>query len=147
MNIGDRLQRARKEAKLGQQAAAEQLGYSGKAGLSALERGANSPSAEMLARMADLYDVSADYLLGRQEKMRPDYQGLTKAHVAAARTIATLPKPLQQNVLGLIDGLRPLADNGILQYVLNYDTNNPDQERMMQRLREAQAEYRKSLDR
>lgn len=147
MDIGKRLQEARIEAKLGQQAAAEQLGYSGKAGLSALERDANTPSAEMLAKMADLYDVSADYLLGRQDKMRPDYQGLNKAHVAAARTISTLPKGLQDHVLGLIDGLRPLADNGILQYVLNYDTNNADQERMLERLRQAQAEYRKASNR
>lgn len=112
MDIGKRLQVARKERGLSQQAAAEQLGYSGKAGLSALERGTNTPSAEMLARMADLYDVSADFLLGRQDKMRPDYQGLNKSHVAAARTISTLPPDMQHYIIGLLETLRPLAERG-----------------------------------
>lgn len=142
MQVGTRLKRAREDANLGQQAAAEALGFSGKSSLSALERGANNPTAEAIAAMADLYDVSADYLLGRQDKMRPDYRGLSKRHIAAAQTLASLPDPLRENFLRVIEELH--AASSVLKYIAAPQAGPADQQRINTILEEAQAEYRKT---
>lgn len=70
---------------------AEKLGV-GKPTLSAWERGAKNPTLENLEAMADLYDVSVDYLLGR---IAPD-----------ANTIA----PISKDMLPALHG-RPVWSN------------------------------------
>ena len=59
-----RLKIAREERGLTQEQAADRLNIA-IGTLSGYERGYRGPSPEMLAKLADLYDVSTDWLLGR----------------------------------------------------------------------------------
>lgn len=45
------------------------------------------PSVEMLTRLADLFHVSADHLLGREAKLVLDVDGLTAAQIAHIRLL------------------------------------------------------------
>lgn len=62
----ERLVEQRKYNKLTQQRVAEYLGISQPSYIR-YEKGDSEPSLENLARLADLFDVSADYLLGRSD--------------------------------------------------------------------------------
>ncbi len=62
----ERLVEQRKYNKLTQQKVAEYLGISQPSYIR-YEKGDSEPSLENLARLADLFDVSADYLLGRSD--------------------------------------------------------------------------------
>ena len=65
-NLGARLSELRKKSGLSQRQAAEKLGIS-PAPLSAYELGKKLPPLETLAAMAELYDVSLDYLCGNEK--------------------------------------------------------------------------------
>lgn len=73
---------------------AEKLGV-GKPTLSAWERGAKNPTLENLEAMADLYDVSVDYLLGR---IAPD--ATTIAPISKDMLPALHGRPVWSNELG-----------------------------------------------
>jgi transcriptional regulator with XRE-family HTH domain len=60
------LLRLRKEHKLSLQALGDILGISNQA-VSLLEKGKNVPSFNVLIAIADFFDVSLDYLVGRTE--------------------------------------------------------------------------------
>ena len=45
------------------------------------------PSVEMLLRLADLFHVSADYLLGREEKTVLEIEGLSDMQIAHLRLL------------------------------------------------------------
>lgn len=57
----------RKGKKMSRQAVADTIGISTKS-LERYENGEREPVASVLAALADLYGVSADYLLGRSEE-------------------------------------------------------------------------------
>lgn len=57
----------RKERCLSQQQIADKLGMS-KVGYQNYERGRRAPTFEMLISLADFFDVSLDYLVGRKEE-------------------------------------------------------------------------------
>jgi len=61
-----RLKMERKEAGLTQQQLADMLGITQPSYIR-YENGTSEPSFEMLVRIADIFDVSVDYLLGRSE--------------------------------------------------------------------------------
>lgn len=63
MVLSERLVELRKKKGVSQRAAAEGIGIQN-AQLSGYERGANEPSAAMLARLAEYYGVTTDYLCG-----------------------------------------------------------------------------------
>lgn len=63
----ERLRLLRKELDLSQEKAAAEIGI-GFSTYRRYEGGSREPDASTLARMADFYNVSADYLLGRSEK-------------------------------------------------------------------------------
>ena len=65
-NLGVRLSELRKKSGLNQRQAAEKLGIS-PAPLSAYELGKKLPPLETLAAMAELYDVSLDFLCGNEK--------------------------------------------------------------------------------
>ncbi|WP_408954766.1 helix-turn-helix domain-containing protein [Natroniella sp. ANB-PHB2] len=70
MNIGSRLKELRKDKKITQEQLANKLGITrGSVGL--YEQGKRSPDNEMLSKIADFFDVSVDYLLGRTEQRQP----------------------------------------------------------------------------
>lgn len=66
--IGERLQQARKDAKLSQGEVCNLLGIPKVQTLSAYERNVNNPPLETLARLAMLYHVSIDWIVYGGEK-------------------------------------------------------------------------------
>ncbi|MCL1919179.1 MAG: helix-turn-helix domain-containing protein [Peptococcaceae bacterium] len=60
----DRLKELRKQKNLSQKALGEIIGLS-KRGIQNYESGINNPTSEVLSKLADYFDVSVDYLLGR----------------------------------------------------------------------------------
>lgn len=65
--MGDRLQDLRKDRKMSQKQLAEQLNISVHT-VSSYERSRSSPDHEVLIRIAKLFDVSIDYLMGLVDK-------------------------------------------------------------------------------
>lgn len=64
--FSERARQLRKEAGLSQTQLAQKLGITQRK-LSYLESGQSMPDMETLCRMADFFDVTTDYLLGRTE--------------------------------------------------------------------------------
>lgn len=64
--LGSRLRKAREKKGYSQRDVAKWLGITGSS-LSNYERGDRDPDTTILVRLADLYEVTADYLLGRDE--------------------------------------------------------------------------------
>lgn len=65
--LAQRLSQLREEAKIPRQKAANDLGIS-RNSLEYYEKGKRTPDANMVARLAEYYGVSADYLLGMDVK-------------------------------------------------------------------------------
>jgi transcriptional regulator with XRE-family HTH domain len=66
MSFGKRLLEARKKTALSQEDLARQLGTKGPA-IGRYERDEMKPSIEVAAKMADILDVSLDYLVGKTD--------------------------------------------------------------------------------
>ncbi len=66
--FSNRLKMLRKQRKINQTRLAEMLGY-GYTAIANYESGRNEPSLGDLCRIADFFDVSTDYLLGRTDDM------------------------------------------------------------------------------
>lgn len=66
MKLSERLRELRKEKGLRQEQAAVALDIS-MSSYCLYEQGKREPTASVIVRMADYYDVSADYLLGRKD--------------------------------------------------------------------------------
>lgn len=64
--FGERLKQARNSKGISQRAAAEVFGLT-KVGYQNYEYGRHSPTLEMSTRLADFFNVSIDYLLGRTD--------------------------------------------------------------------------------
>ena len=102
----------RKERGLSQKSAAEQLGVS-QALLSHYEKGIRECGLEFVVKVADFYNVSTDYLLGRsphrsgamitvEDLPEPDAAG--KENVFKGSLLPTLNKKLIANSLNVIYG-------------------------------------------
>lgn len=63
--FGKRLQELRKECGLSQKDFAKAIGYS-QAQISQWETGVNEPTSSALIKIAEYFNVSVDYLLGRE---------------------------------------------------------------------------------
>ncbi|AZV54772.1 XRE family transcriptional regulator [Bacillus pumilus] len=66
MTLGERLKFVRAQKKWSQEYAAEKIGIS-KAVLSNYERNYRDPDTNTLKKISEIYDVSTDFLLGRDE--------------------------------------------------------------------------------
>lgn len=64
MSLGDRLKKLRKEKDLYQKDVAKDIGLTASA-IGFYEQGKRKPDNDTLQKLADYYDVSTDYLLGR----------------------------------------------------------------------------------
>lgn len=64
MRIGEIIKDLRMERNISQAFLAAQIGVSQKA-IDYWERGVNEPKASYIVKLADYFDVSADFLLGR----------------------------------------------------------------------------------
>lgn len=69
--IGKRIKDLRKSKKITQDELGSILGLSGKSAISNYENGYSAPDNEMLNKIADYFNVSTDYLLGRTDDPIP----------------------------------------------------------------------------
>ena len=84
--LGDKLKSLRKQKGLTQVEVAKRIGIS-KAVVSSYEITDRRPSLESLVKLAKLYDVSTDYLLGLEPRRNVDFNGLTAKQVDAVIAI------------------------------------------------------------
>ena len=81
IELGDRLKKLRMENHLRQDQVACLVGVE-RSSVSLWETNMRQPSYTTLVRLADLYGVTADYLLGRADDRLLDLSGLTSAEAA-----------------------------------------------------------------
>ena len=101
MNLSDSLKRFRKYANITQKQAAQGANVSER-NYQAYEYGKVIPSATVLIALADSFDVSLDYLVGRSDD--PERHSGTPSTQLAAR-INNLPQREQKIVSALVDAL------------------------------------------
>ena len=82
MNFGNRLKTLRIKRKLTQQQLADLLGLT-KSVISAYENGLRYPAYDVLIKIARIFKVSTDFLLGVEIKREIDTSGLTDEQVEA----------------------------------------------------------------
>lgn len=80
MNFGNRLKTLRIKKKLTQQQLADLLGLT-KSVISAYENGLRYPAYDVLIKIARIFKVSTDFLLGVEIKREIDTSGLTDEQV------------------------------------------------------------------
>lgn len=71
MEFKDRLSKLRKELGLTQEDLAKKIGYT-RTAISAWEIGRNEPSYSDIVKIADFFNVSTDYLLGKSNTPNPE---------------------------------------------------------------------------
>lgn len=76
--LSERLKIARIKSNVKQLQVAERIGVQ-KSTMSGYERGSSTPSPEILMKLADIYGVSVDYLLGAEKKTPLYVDGLSDA--------------------------------------------------------------------
>ena len=86
MDFGRKLKTLRKQAGLTQQQLATQLGIT-KSVVSFYELQTRSPSPDVLAKLAKIFHVSVDYLLGLDNRQTIDVTGLSEADIGALRIL------------------------------------------------------------
>lgn len=82
VDFGQRIKALRLQKKLTQAELAQQLGVT-KSVISAYETGLRMPSYDILIRLARIFKVSTDYLLGVEARVNLDLSGLTDEEAAA----------------------------------------------------------------
>ncbi|MZK53914.1 helix-turn-helix domain-containing protein [Clostridium beijerinckii] len=68
--FADRLKKLRKDKRITQEKLAERF-FITKSAISKYENGVNTPENKLLQDMADFFEVSVDYLLGRTDNLKP----------------------------------------------------------------------------
>lgn len=86
IDLAPRLRQLRLEKHLRQDQVAALIGID-KSTVSAYENDLRQPSCEILVRFANLYRVSVDFLLGRNDNQTMDVSGLTGAEIALVRNL------------------------------------------------------------
>ena len=86
IDLAPRLRQLRLEKHLRQDQVAALIGID-KSTVSAYENDLRQPSCEILVRFANLYRVSVDFLLGRNDNQTLDVSGLTGAEIALVRNL------------------------------------------------------------
>lgn len=88
VDLSMRLRQLRVDKHLRQEQVANLIGVT-KGAVSAYENDIRQPSYDVLIRLANLYRVSTDYLLGRQDMRMLDISGLTSAEAVAISDLVT----------------------------------------------------------
>lgn len=103
--LGKRLKQAREESRYTQVIAAEKLGISNGT-LSGYEREYRDPDTDILNKMADLYGVSVEWLMGRSDNKQVDQNsGFSKLNSKDERDIAKRIEEIKQDLIkGSPDG-------------------------------------------
>lgn len=85
-NFGDKLKQLRLEAGLTQKQLAEQIGIT-KSVISFYELRERTPSPDVLIKLASIFHISTDYLLGIDKTKSLDISGLDDEDVKAVRAV------------------------------------------------------------
>ena len=119
----------RKERGITQKQAAQELGIS-QAQLSHYEKGIRECGLEFVVQIADYYNVSCDYLLGRSAERSgqtikveelPDAGGATSGSIYRGSVLPTMYKKLIENSLDILfDRLDQCRDKRVVTSVSNY---------------------------
>lgn len=88
IELGERLKTLRIENHLRQDQVARLVNVD-KSSISLYETGMRQPSYTTLVRLADVFNVSTDYLLGRKNSSPLDLSGLTAAEAAMINQLVT----------------------------------------------------------
>ena len=104
--LGQKLAELRKKKGLSQYEMADRLGVS-RGKLANYEQGSRQPDFDTLSKLADFFDVSTDYLLGRTETPRTD----NKLPELTTKDERDISKKLE-NILEDLDGESSLAFDG-----------------------------------
>lgn len=107
MSLGERLKEARKNKKITQMEAASKLGVTNGA-LSGYERNYRDPDTEMLKKLANLYGVSIEWLLGNDQEVRNNFVNI-KDELDIAKRMEQLRYDLQ-HAQGLAFDGEPLSE-------------------------------------
>ena len=86
LDLSVRLKEQRKNKHLNQEQVAECIGVT-KSTISAYENDLRQPSYEILLKLANLYCVSTDYLLGRTDTVSVDLSDLTIAEATLVKEL------------------------------------------------------------
>ena len=86
MDFGSRLKELRKKSKLTQQQVADRVGVT-KSVISFYELRERSPSPDVLIKLAYIFHVSTDYLLGIEKRETIDVTGLDDDDIKAVQAV------------------------------------------------------------
>lgn len=100
MDFIERLESLLKEKGVSATKMSLDLGFSKDAAFNWKKRG-TIPSGEMLAKVADYFGVTVDYLLGRVDTLA-SIQNITAAHLKGGVDISDLPEEDQQDIMNYI---------------------------------------------
>ena len=93
INFGNKLKLLRLQDNMTQEQLAQKLNLT-KSVISAYETGLRVPSYDVLIRIAKIFNVSTDYLLGLEHKQEVDLSGLSQEEINA---LLNLIKAMKQN--------------------------------------------------
>ena len=93
INFGNKLKLLRLHDNMTQEQLAQKLNLT-KSVISAYETGLRLPSYDVLIRIAKIFNVSTDYLLGLEHKQEVDLSGLSQEEINA---LLNLIKAMKQN--------------------------------------------------
>lgn len=93
VDFGNALKTLRLKENMTQSQLAQKLGLT-KSVISAYETGLRLPSYDILIHIAQIYNVSTDYLLGMERKQEIDLSGLSQNEIDA---LLNLIKAMKQN--------------------------------------------------
>ena len=121
--LAQRISALRKEAKVTRQKAADDLGVT-RAALEFYEKGKRTPDVGMIARLAEYYGVSADYLLGVVDFRNPENEKpVTELHLSE-KAVELLKKPDNLFIINAILSCDPKVLSDLskqITYYLNAD--------------------------
>ena len=86
--VGERIKELRKARRMTQNEFAERINVT-KSTVSAYENGSRLPSYDVLIRIARLFKVSTDHLLGYSKKTEIDVTGLTRKQINVIQDMIT----------------------------------------------------------
>lgn len=95
--MGDKLKSLRTEKKLTQKQVADRIGLAISA-VSSYESGTRYPSYDVLVKLARIFHVSTDYLLGMTDKRNVDVTGLNDNEIELVSQLVDMLRNKNNNV-------------------------------------------------
>lgn len=100
--FGERLRLLREENSLTQLELSKQTGI-GNVTLSQYEKGTRNPDKDTIIKIAEYFDVTTDYLLGKSNVRKP--KGITRFHLKDSMEVQDLPPEAIEEFENMLDYL------------------------------------------